>query len=158
MAQIVKDTTGPVTLDQLKNHLHMMTYDFDMSLDMNIRAAVAKAESYINSRIWHCVVSDSVPFANDITVDEPTAVVTSVKVDGKDVNYTYNSNVIHVDGLGEKIEYTYTAGYTLENCPIDIQMAILLIAAKFFNNPVDSVENLPSVSQNLLHPYRNYCI
>lgn len=156
MAQI-RDVIGPVTLEQLKNHLHMFTNDFDDALELNLRAAVAKAESFINSRIWHGTISESVPFRNTITVD-PSAQITSVKVDGADVNFTLSNGVIQVDGQGKLLQYTATVGYTAQDCPVDIQMAILLIAAKFFNNPVDSVENLPSVSQNLLHPYRNYCI
>ena len=156
MAQI-RDVIGPVTLEQLKNHLHMFTNDFDDALELNLRAAVAKAESFINGRIWHGTISESVPFRNTITVD-PSAQITSVKVDGTDVNFTLSNGVIQVDGQGKLLQYTATVGYTVQDCPVDIQMAILLIAAKFFNNPVDSVENLPSVSQNLLHPYRNYCI
>lgn len=158
MAQIKRDTTGPVMLEQLKNHLHMFTNDFDADLEMKLKAAVAKAESYINGRIWHGVLTVSVPFANSIPVNEPSAVVTSVKVDDTNVNFTFVNGVISVEGRGKVITYTATVGYLPEDCPVDIQMAILLIAAKFFNNPVDSVENLPSASQNLLHPYRNYCI
>ena len=135
----------------------MFTDDFDWDLDMKIRAAVAKAESFINSRIWRCVITESVPFSNSIAVSDPTAQVNEVKVDGVPVNFTFRKGVIQVDGQGEELEYTITAGYTEEDCPVDIQMAILMIAAKFFNNPVDSIENLPSASQNLLHPYRNYC-
>lgn len=158
MAQIERDITGPVTVEQLKSHLHMYTNDFDYTLDMNIRAAVAKAESFINSRIWHCTISESVPFDNTVTVRESTAQIISVKVDGQLVNHTFGRGVIQVDGQGKVLEYTASVGYTEEDCPADIKMAILLIAAKYFNNPVDSVENLPSVSQHLLHPYRNYCI
>lgn len=157
MVQIKRDITGPVTLEQLKNHLHMMTSDFDTSLEMNIRAAVAKSESYINSRIWHGELTESVPFENKVVIKDPTTVVTSVKVDGAEVNYTFTGGVLQVEGSGKVLEYTATVGYTAEDCPVDIQMAILLIAAKYFNNPVDSVENLPSASQNLLHPYRSYC-
>lgn len=157
MAQIKKDTTGPVALEQLKNHLHMFTDDFDAALELNLRAAIAKAESYINGRIWHGELTESVPFNNSVTVNDPTAVVTSVKVDGSDVNFTFINGVIEVEGQGKELTYTAQVGYLPEDCPADIQMAILMIAAKFFNNPVDSVETLPTASQHLLHPYRNYC-
>ena len=157
MAQIKKDTTGPVALEQLKNHLHMFTDDFDASLELNLRAAIAKAESYINGRVWHGELTESVPFNNSVTVNDPTAVVTSVKVDGSQVNFTFIGGVIKVEGQGKELTYTAQVGYLPEDCPVDIQMAILMIAAKFFNNPVDSVETLPTASQHLLHPYRNYC-
>lgn len=158
MAQIKREMAGPVTLEQLKNHLHMFTCDFDMTLQQNIRAAVAKCENYINGAIWRGELSASVPFASSLRILEPTAVVTAVEVDGSSVNFDYDNGVLTVDGTGKKLKYTAQVGYTEEDCPPDIQMAVLLIAAKLFNNPVDSVENLPSASQNLLHPYRNYCI
>lgn len=157
MAQIKKDINPPVALEQLKNHLHMFTDDFDSSLELNLRAAIATAESYINGRIWHGELTESVPFENTVTVGDLSAEVTSVKVDGTDVNFTFANGVIHVDGQGKELAYTATVGYIPQDCPADIQMAILLIAAKFFNNPVDGVQNLPSVSEHLLHPYRNYC-
>jgi hypothetical protein len=75
------------------------------------------------------------------------------------VNFTFDSGVLTVDSPeGATLTYTVTQGYSSENCPVDIKMAILLIAAKFFNNPVDSVEQLPTASQALLHPYKVYCI
>ena len=158
MAQIKRDTEGPVTLEQLKNHLHMFTNDFDADLEMKLKAAVAKAENYISSRIWSGTLSVSVPFVNTIVIDEPSAQVIQVKVDGQQVNHMYLNGVLTVEGDGKVLEYTMQVGYTAEECPADIQMAILLIAAKMFNNPVDSVENLPSASQNMLHPYKHYHI
>lgn len=158
MAQIKRDTTGPVTLEQLKNHLHMFINDFDADLEMKLKAAVAKAENYISSRIWSGTLSVSVPFVNTIVIDEPSAQLIQVKVDGQEVNHMYLNGVLTVEGNGKVLEYTMQVGYTAEECPADIQMAILLIAAKMFNNPVDSVENLPSASQNMLHPYKHYHI
>lgn len=158
MAQIKRDTEGPVTLEQLKNHLHMFTTDFDSTLMLNIRAAVAKSENYIGCAIWHAEQTVSVPFVNTVVIDEPTAQVIQVKVDGQEVNHMYLNGVLTVEGKGKVLEYTMQVGYTAEECPADIQMAILLIAAKMFNNPVDSVENLPSASQNMLHPYKHYHI
>lgn len=157
MAQRKRDMASPVTLQQLKNHLHMFTTDFDETLAFNIRAAVAKCENFINGIIWHGQITQSVPFVSPVEID-PTAVVTEVKVDGEPVNFTCSNGVLTVQGTGKTLEYTATVGYTEEDCPADIQMAILLVAAKIFNNPVDSVENLPTASQHLLHPYRKYCI
>lgn len=158
MAQIKRDTAGPVTLEQLKNHLHMFDSDFDQQLLLNIRAAVAKCESYINGVIWPGQLVQSVPFVTPLQIQEPTAEVTAVEVDGKPVNFTWENGVLTVEGEGKMLKYTARVGYSEEYCPPDIQMAVLLMAAKMFNNPVDSVENLPSASQSFLHPYRNYCI
>ena len=55
---------------------------------------------------------------------------------------------------GETLVVTYEAG--LSQVPFDMKAAILLTAAKLFNNPVDSVESLPSVAKNLLRPYRSW--
>ena len=75
------------------------------------------------------------------------------------MNFTLANGVLIVDAaVGTTLSYTVAKGYTNADCPADIKMAILLMAAKFFNNPVDSVENLPSASQALLHPYKLYCL
>lgn len=159
MAKIKRSIDAPVSVDELKNHLHLYNYDFDSNLDMNIRAAVAKAESYINAHIWQVEQRMSVPFALKTTVAEDVTDVADVEVDGQAVNFIYDKGVVTVEDVqGEVLSYTAFKGYSNEDCPADIKMAILLIAAKFFNNPVDSVENLPSASQALLHPYKNYCI
>ena len=159
MAQIIKSANAPVTLDELKNHLHMFTSDFDSSLELNLRAAVAKAESYTNTCIWQVEQQVSVPFAKKVEVPGYNVVLSDVKVDGENVNFTFDSGVLAIDSPeGATLTYTVTQGYSSENCPVDIKMAILLIAAKFFNNPVDSVEQLPTASQALLHPYKVYCI
>ena len=159
MAQIIKHIDAPVSVDELKSHLHIYTYDFDTTLDMNIRAAVAKAEGYINAHIWQVEQYVSVPFAITTATAADVNSVADVQVDGHPVNYTYNQGVITVEGeQGKVLSYTATMGYTCGECPADIKMAILLIAARFFNNPVDGVENLPSASQALLHPYKNYCL
>ena len=56
--------------------------------------------------------------------------------------------------MGESLLVTYEAG--MASVPFDMKAAILLSASKLFNNPVDSVESLPSVAKNLLRPYRSY--
>ena len=156
MAQRQKDIQPPVTLQMLKNHLHMFTDDFDQQLEINLRAAVAKSENYINGVIWHGVQTMSVPFVNTVEISEPTAVINQVMVDDQSVDFIFVNGILSIQGSGKVLEYTLETGYVQEDCPSDIQMAILLIAAKFFNNPGDSVEKLPTVSQHLLHPYKRY--
>lgn len=157
MAQITKSTIPPVTLDEFKNHLHMFTNDFDSNLELDLRAAIAKAEGFINAAIWQVSQQVSVPFVKKVNVAGYNAVVSNVKVDGQEVAYTYIEGIIEVESTqGKVLTYDVTKGYTNADCPDAIKMAILLIASKFFNSPVDSVENLPSASQSLLHPYKNY--
>lgn len=157
MAQNLMNT--PVTLDELKNHLHMFTSDFDSNLEMDLYAAVAKAEAFTNTNIRRVEQQVSVPFATKTEIPGYNVVVTDVKVDGSSVNFTLANGVLIVDAaVGTTLSYTVAKGYTNADCPADIKMAILLMAAKFFNNPVDSVENLPSASQALLHPYKLYCL
>ena len=38
----------------------------------------------------------------------------------------------------------------------DIQQAILLMAAQHFSNPLDRAQTLPTASENLLAPYRQW--
>lgn len=51
-------------------------------------------------------------------------------------------------------------GFSLnkENIKDDIRAAILLMAARIFNNPNDSVDKLSTISQSLLSPYRSWGI
>lgn len=148
----------PVTLDELKNHLHILSEDFDQSLWVNLRAATAAAESYIGRDIIRRVVGMSMPFSKTFTVADFTT-VENVTVDGMNVEFTQvNNNVTILVDNGEVVRYTLVSGWEPADCPMDIKMAIMLMAAKYFNNPVDSVEQLPKASSALLKPFKNYMI
>uniref|UniRef100_UPI0026DBD0BD hypothetical protein n=1 Tax=uncultured Butyricimonas sp. TaxID=1268785 RepID=UPI0026DBD0BD len=79
-----------------------------------------------------------------------------VRVDGKIVEGVdvEGSKIILPDMKGETVEMTIQTGYNL--LPYDIRAAILLMAGKLFDNPSDSVENLPKASTNLLKHYRRW--
>lgn len=148
----------PVTLEELKNHLHILSDDFDSSLALNLHAAAQAAESYIGRAIARSVVNISAPFSKSFTIPD-FATLQNVTVDGQAVEYSQVNNLIQllVDD-GKVMRYEIVSGYTQEDCPSDIKMAILLIASKYFSNPVDSVEQLPKASSALLKPYKNYMI
>ena len=148
----------PVTLDELKDHLHILSEDFDKSLSLNLRAATQAAQSYLGRDIIRTVTVVSMPFSKTFNIADFSA-IEDVQVDRKEVEYTQVNNTITLAvNSGELVEYKLVSGYTQEDCPEDIKMAILLIASKYFNNPVDSVEQLPKASTNLLKPYKNYMI
>lgn len=149
-----------VTLDELKVHLRMTTSEFDSDLDVKLHAAINSSENFIRRILTTSTFTLTRLFANIITLDDvPVNSVTSVKVDDMtltDDNWSYNDNTITIndDVTGSEIEIIYTAGDS--QLPYDIKAAILLQAAALFNNPIDSVENLPKASTNLLRPYRKW--
>lgn len=148
----------PVTLEEIKNHLHILSEDFDQTLWMNLRAATAAAESYIGRNIIRRVVNMSMPFSKTFTVADYST-VENVTVDGGDVEYTQvNNKVTLLVDNGKVVRCDVISGWLPEECPMDIKMAIMLMAAKYFNNPVDSVEQLPKASTSLLKPFKNYMI
>ena len=72
-------------------------------------------------------------------------------VDGVEVE---GSKIILPDVQGETVEISVQTGY--DKLPHDIRAAILLMTGKLFDNPSDSVENLPKASTNLLKHYRRW--
>ena len=148
----------PVTLEELKKHLHILSDDFDSNLSVDLLSAAQAAESYIGRAIARSVVNVSAPFSKTFTIPD-FATLQNVTVDGNAVEFSQVNNIINllVDD-GKIVRYEIVSGYTQEDCPMDIKMAILLIASRYFSNPVDSVEQLPKASTALLKPYKNYMI
>ena len=79
-----------------------------------------------------------------------------VKVDGETVEgaVVNGSKVLLPVVPGSTVEMTVRTGYLL--LPHAIRAAILLMTGKLFDNPSDSVENLPKASTNLLKHYRRW--
>lgn len=81
----------------------------------------------------------------------------SVKVDGNEVCGVdwEDSTVILPDTCnGSEIEIKILTGFDV--FPDDITAAILLVTGRLFENPADSVENLPKASSNLLNAYKRW--
>ena len=127
---------------------------------MYLLAAIESAEHHICSIIARSEFVYDGWFVRSFDMKGPGCELKSVDVDGESLDeaeYTVNRNTLLISQdvtMCEKMTVTYVAGMT--QVPFDIKAAVLLIAAKLFNNPVDSVETLPSVAKNLLRPYRSW--
>lgn len=147
------------SLEDIKRHLRVTSDDLNENLEMYLRAAIESAEHHIGKIIAASIFTYEGWFVRSFDMLTPFRKVISVEVDGdvlSETDYKVDKRtiVISPDIKGDKIKVVYEAG--LQTVPFDMKAAILLTAAKFFNNPVDSVESLPSVARNLLRPYRSW--
>lgn len=150
----------PVTLEQLKEHLRITSNDFDNNLTLLLKAAVASAEKY-TGQIFQ---PGSFRFAGNFQSRIKTGVmpitgITSAWIDGNDleagvVGIQDSVLCFPLDIHGKSVMVEFEAGFPV--CPFDVAAAILLTAAKLFENPSDSVEQLPKASTNLLRPYKRW--
>ena len=147
------------SLEDLKRHLRITSEDLDETLEMYLRAAIESAEHHIGRTIALSEYTYSGGFTRSFEMKPPFRRVVRVEVDG--VQLTEDENridrrtmLLSPEVMGESLLVTYEAG--MASVPFDMKAAILLSASKLFNNPVDSVESLPSVAKNLLRPYRSY--
>jgi len=147
------------SLEDIKRHLRVTSDDLNESLDMYLRAAIESAEHHIGKVIAASRFTYEGWFVRSFDMLTPFRKVVSVEVDGdvlsaEDYAVDNRTLLIAPNINGDKIKVVYEAG--LQSVPFDMKAAILLTAAKLFNNPVDSVESLPSVAKNLLRPYRTW--
>lgn len=89
----------------------------------------------------------------------PITDIVSVRLDGEELDVTEigisGSSLYFPEGMkGNSVIIEFIAGF--KEVPFDVAAAILLIAAKFFENPSDSVEQLPKASTNLLRPHKRW--
>lgn len=147
------------SLEDLKSHLRITSDDLDSTLEMYLRAAIESAEHHIGRIISPSEYTYSGWFVRAFELAAPFRKIVKIEVDGKqlaesDYRIDKRTLLLSPEITGESLLVTYQAGMT--SVPFDIKAAILLSASKLFNNPVDSVESLPSVAKNLLRPYRSY--
>lgn len=148
------------TLAEFKSHIRVTSSDLDGELSLKLQAAIQRAERYVGMTIARSRFTLSSKFSTVIAIESyPLNAVDSVAVDGITVpvgNYTVDGqSLVFKEGItGKAVEIVYTAG--LEQVPFDMKAAILLDAAKLFNNPVDTVETLAKTSENLLRPFRTW--
>lgn len=153
--RIYLDTQYQPSLEDFKKHLRLTSDDLDDALQMYLLAAVNAAEHHIGKVIALSDFSYTGPLVS-LPCRTPLREVAEVKVDGAEVGYDVRDGVLTLaEGVsGDVMTVRYTSG--MNQVPFDIKAAIMLMAARLFNNPVDSVETLPSAAKNLLRPYRSY--
>lgn len=141
----------------LKSHLRITANDLDGQLDMYLRAAVDSAEQFTGIVLVKSGMELEEDFAKLLRLPLPLMSVEGVSVDGEELSsddYTVTGGkLVFSEGVsGSVVQVSCTAGRT--HMEEDIRAAIMLRAAKLFNNPADSAEMLISASDNLLTPYR----
>lgn len=147
------------SLAEFKNHLRITSSDLDAELLAKLKAAIAAAEHEVGMVIAKSNFTYSGKFAPSIQLEYPAISAVSVEVDGATIpegSYELEENALTfaADITGSRVKIQYVAGK--EQVEYDIRAAILLYAAKLFNNPVDTVATLPTQSANLLRPYRSW--
>lgn len=146
-------------LAALKSHLRITASDLDGQLDMYLRAAISSAEQHVGFCLVrsNMVVEDD--FAGQLRLPLPLVGVEEVSVDGTvlppgDYTVTGARLVFGENVSGNVVQVVCTAGR--QHMEEDIRAAVMLRAAKLFNNPADSAETLINASDNLLAPYRRF--
>lgn len=149
------------SLEDLKRHLRITSGDLDETLQPYLLAAINSAEHHIGKIIARSEFTYSGFFIRSLDLRGPGIVVKSVEVDGKtlgieDYDLDGRTLLISPNVIGKEMRMVYESG--MQYVDFDIKAAILLTAAKLFNNPADTVEAMPSVAKNLLRPHRSFGI
>ena len=140
---------SPVTLEQAKRHLRIASNDFE--------AAITAAENYTGLMLREYEFSVTGDFARQIKTGLMPIKEASVKVDGNEISdIDWEDSTVILPGTcsGRKIAIKIKTGFDV--FPDDITAAILLVTGRLFENPSDSVENLPKASSNLLNAYKRW--
>lgn len=150
--------TSP-SLASLKSHLRLTSDDLDAELSGKLQAAIRSAEATIGRVISPSFLTDTFPFRSKLRLRGPVMEVLGVSLDGtalSTADYTLRgSRLVFREGLsGDEVEVNWKAG--MDVVPPDIADAVLMKAARLFNNPGDTVDTLVNASDNLLRPYRSY--
>ena len=135
---------SPVTLEDVKKHLRITGDEFDDNLRGLLEAATDAAENFTGLKLRDESYSVICDYSREIATG--LFPVRSVEVKG--------SKMLLPVLPGATVEMTVQTGYSL--LPYAIRAAILLMTGKLFDNPSDSVENLPKASTNLLKHYRRW--
>ena len=154
--------TWPVSLEVFKAHLRMKSSEFDSDLQLKLNAATRAAEMEIADILAKRENVATTAFSSVVNLPEEPIEVISVEIDGVLIDidkYTVVGSAVRLDSSvsGSEIIITYHTGLKdPDKVDDDIKAAILLIASSFWRNPVDSVEQLPKASQNLLKFHRKW--
>lgn len=125
----------------------------------NLMASINSAEKHIGKIIARSEFTYTGKFIRSLELKGPDAAVKTVEVDGiplgdNDFSVSGRTLLMSVNVSGCELKVVYEAGLAFVD--FDIKAAVLLTAAKLFNNPMDTVESLPSSAKNLLRPHRSW--
>jgi len=168
-------TIYPVTLAEAKRHLRIDA-DYDDENDYIrsvIKAATLEAENYIGKDIAYTSnVASLFDFSGDTitlregNVIEVTEVITDTSVSasiGVARIYDNYTKILLTETINSTTDYTpmqvkYTSGYGEDDCPLEIQQAILIKIANMFDvNREDATPGYMKegfASNNLLNPHK----
>lgn len=156
-----RTTIGDViALQSLKDWLYIDTTDFDAKLAVCLASAVAAAENYTGLTLNISQYALSMPFSKKLLLPvHPVTEVSQLAVDGESIDLSKwsleSDNIIFDKSIcGSVVDLTVKAGKSAVEQ--DILTAVLLMAADLFQNPVDAVRQLPTMSRMLLQPYKYY--
>ena len=148
---------SPVTLEQAKRHLRITSNDFDADISGKLEAAITAAENYTGLMLREYEFSVTGDFTRQIKTGIMPIKEANVKVDGNevcDVDWEDSTVILPDTCNGSEIEIKILTGFDV--FPDDITAAILLVTGRLFENPADSVENLPKASSKLLNAYKRW--
>jgi len=164
----------PVSIEELKRQLRLEVdpSEWDVMLDMYITATVATFEQLTGRALMsRTMTMTGKPESNDIALKGwPVTTVVDVKyydaanalqtmaADNYELNLTVIPVTLHIKAMPQLYDrfdamtITYTAGYaSSKEVPADIRAAILVGAASKYEQPVDSIQSLPSVFYNIVN-------
>lgn len=154
--ECLESGNSPVTLEDVKKHLRITGEEFDDNLYGLLEAATDAAENFTGLKLRDESYSVICDYSREIATGLLPIRSVEVKVNGETVEGAVvdGSKVLLPVIPGGTVEMTVQTGYS--SLPYAIRAAILLMTGKLFDNPSDSVENLPKASTNLLKHYRRW--
>lgn len=125
--------TEPVTLDEAKKHIKVTFTDDDSYITLLIKAAREAVENFTGLSLIEkdiVLTVENVKNGFDLPYGPVTGDVTAVNSDEVDVEgITYITGQVRFDGFNDfhagNAVFTYSAGYTPEDIPASLKLAIL---------------------------------
>lgn len=172
---ITPATIDPVSVTELKEDIGIYHTEKDNILLMNIKSATDYAERHTGRQLlpatWElhldvftefvclkkCPVTSvtSIKYFDVNNTEQTLVADTDYFVDLTEPAIVQFANVLMVYPRPDAIKIRFASGYAnAAAVPSLIKKSIILMAGSLYQNPVDSVENLPKASTNLLRQYR----
>jgi uncharacterized phiE125 gp8 family phage protein len=172
---ITPATALPVSVEELKQNIGIFHTEKDSVLAIYLQSAVDYAERFTGRQlmpaVWELQIDtfyeylkiSKAPFISLVSIKYyDSENVLQTLVSGTDFDdCSSNPALIHFKtdfvlyDRPDALQIRFNAGYAnAAAVPAMIKAAIILMAGKMYDNPIDSVENLPKASTNLLRQYR----